>query len=812
MKLIVGLLSLIGLVGAAHAAPTITEENWFENKNYAYFGNAESGSGYFGAGTIFLGWQTYNDGASATPVDCTGGSIANSALSVTTTNPLQGVASFLISHTGANQGSGHMFPFTLNRTESGKRMVVRFKYWSSDNGGSWLPPSDSQDSIWGVYLYSTTQGALVPLTTNQLTSNTSSTAEYEAYFDVPEATSTAQAYRLCIHSQTTSANNVNMRVDDLKIMRAAENDRLYSHPMGFYLPYGSGNRQTVDVGVGINGTETITKEHTIVREGTSVKVVTAATSGHGFKSQPVTIPSGTNNCLARIYYNTSATNLDFKVKNTAGAVLNTVALPANSTGFRAAELTFVCSDTSTKYRFEVATNSASAATFYIDDALIGKNTNIGTVAQAKLVGEIIFGTNCEWSSTTTSDYANFSEDSSCSTTVTGSQLSVVGNIRPAVTVSNMEPGRYVVRFTGGIIKQNSNNAQSYFRWTDGSTVGGANISRYASSQEVYAGSDFTGEWTYTGAQSSKTFEIQNFNDSSGSGRIGQGAMTSRISVYYYPTSEQTVVKAGQSVVAWSGYHANDCSWGATSSTSFTTLSDTGCTLTEQMKKGDVTVASVGGSNVRPALSITTAQAKRLKVCATVSVRGNTVDYNSYIKLMADGSQNGDTAHHTTGKRLPLPVCIEADFSPSTARTIEVYVAAESGSTITIESPSLMNPVAWSIEDVSEQQGQPQIVNSVTHRKANVQRIVTGMITSAGAINYAGTGDWSSSKTGTGAYDITFSPAFANDNYVCTANPTTASFGINPTNASSSLVQIYAWNNSSGAYADVALKFICIGDQ
>ncbi len=79
------------------------------------------------------GWVTYADAAGTVPVDGTGGS-PNITLTRSTSSPLRGVASFLITKDAANrQGEGISYDLTISSADKNKQLAISFDYEASAN-------------------------------------------------------------------------------------------------------------------------------------------------------------------------------------------------------------------------------------------------------------------------------------------------------------------------------------------------------------------------------------------------------------------------------------------------------------------------------------------------------------------------------------------------------------------------------------------------------------------------------------------------------------------------------------------------------
>jgi hypothetical protein len=126
-------------------------------------GGSGSGSGVGGISYVdnfegdidASGWVTFNDGNSGLPVDGIGGTVnSNFTLTKTTTNPLRGSGSFLITKTGALDLRGHGVStdlLTFDGIDKGRAIEISFEY---ENAGTY------QSDI-AVYVYDVTNSVLI---------------------------------------------------------------------------------------------------------------------------------------------------------------------------------------------------------------------------------------------------------------------------------------------------------------------------------------------------------------------------------------------------------------------------------------------------------------------------------------------------------------------------------------------------------------------------------------------------------------------------------------------------------------------------
>lgn len=169
-------------------------ENWVEN------GGAED--------TDISSVTTYDDGASATPVDCSGGSpSAVSAASRNTSSPIQGDADYSLAKGAANgQGEGWAFTVALpaNNPAAVAGWQASFDAWVRIASGSY----DAEDV--GIYVYDVTN-ATTPVLIHEIADSSQTYAGPYSFITSGSSTS----YRICVHVQTTNASAYTLNVDAL---------------------------------------------------------------------------------------------------------------------------------------------------------------------------------------------------------------------------------------------------------------------------------------------------------------------------------------------------------------------------------------------------------------------------------------------------------------------------------------------------------------------------------------------------------------------------------------------------------------------
>lgn len=152
---------------------------------------------------------TFDDGASATPTDLTGGTASAISVSRNTSSPLHGSADLLITRAAANaQGEGAAIAFSLDNGDQTQVMEVSFSYKTSANY------ADNDLVLW---LYDVTNAVLIqPAEGYQLKADLVA-GRHRAIF---QASSNSTSYRLGFFCPVTSSTAWTVEVDNLAVRPA----------------------------------------------------------------------------------------------------------------------------------------------------------------------------------------------------------------------------------------------------------------------------------------------------------------------------------------------------------------------------------------------------------------------------------------------------------------------------------------------------------------------------------------------------------------------------------------------------------------
>ena len=163
--------------------------------NYITNGDAESGT---------TGWATYDDGASATPVDGTGGTASNTTLTAQSTTVLRGNNSFKVAKGAADaQGEGISYDFTIDAADKQKLLKISFDY-NTD-----LTYTDGDIA---VFIYDVTNATLITPADNGLIGKDKDDDASGAR-TISWASTDSTSYRLIFHQTTTNASTADLYLD-----------------------------------------------------------------------------------------------------------------------------------------------------------------------------------------------------------------------------------------------------------------------------------------------------------------------------------------------------------------------------------------------------------------------------------------------------------------------------------------------------------------------------------------------------------------------------------------------------------------------
>lgn len=188
------------------------------------WGAAAAGTNYISAandGSAIGSWVTYDDGASSTPVNGTGGS-PGITYAVSTNSDLRGSTNFLFTHDAADrQGEGFSYDFTIDAADKYSVLQCSFDYLVAS--GTY---ADDDLQFW---IYDVTNAALIQPAPYKL-KNASIAQKFAFEFQATSSTS----YRLIGHVATSTATAYTIRFDNWNLGPQA---KLYGSPITDWVSY-----------------------------------------------------------------------------------------------------------------------------------------------------------------------------------------------------------------------------------------------------------------------------------------------------------------------------------------------------------------------------------------------------------------------------------------------------------------------------------------------------------------------------------------------------------------------------------------------
>lgn len=156
-------------------------------------------------GNVTTGWAVYADAAAKTPVDGTGGT-ANITFTASSSSPLRGTYSFLITKDAANrQGQGASYDFTIAAADKGRPLGIR---WEGEASANYTGSSGTEYMV--CYVYDVTNATVIA------TSNVNVPGGSFKGFTTFLAT-TSTSYRLIFHIAGTGTAAWTYKLDSVSV-------------------------------------------------------------------------------------------------------------------------------------------------------------------------------------------------------------------------------------------------------------------------------------------------------------------------------------------------------------------------------------------------------------------------------------------------------------------------------------------------------------------------------------------------------------------------------------------------------------------
>lgn len=553
--------------------------------------------------------------------------------------------------------------------------------------------------------------------------------------------------------------------------------------------------------------------------GTTSGAYTASASGKFLVSQSAPVPLGLQGgaCYLGLYYKYSGNTGDYSVSvdNATDILASAVSLPKATTP-RYVEINYPCG--STNNRLKITSNVASPSTIYIDNAYMGSPKNVGTSAQAVLVGGVtVTGCSSYWSTASTS-LASFGTQTSCSFSTFGlaQNLQAGPNYLPKFSFASLPPGDYMIQYEGQVGV--TGGATAGFQFTDGTNTARELSIVSASGQSYVSGIKQT--ITYTTAQSNVTFELKGktSNASFVALVLGQTSNQGVFTLWYFPSSAQQAVKIDQVPASWSGYHNGWTGNSTTCHSGASTYADvsacTGITLNQLTNRNFGTVTTAAGS--LPGIVITPSKTGMYQICASGSLY-NSTSLTASVR-MVDGSGTiinpGASVYLAAYSAMPS-ICGIYNATAATATTIKLQLAASPGSAAFWVGQATGSGLNWTVTALDQGMAAPMLQGNVTSNTAGQEKIERAIIvnSSAGQSITSQSGSWilANGCTGTGLCNYTMSTNTFSGTPSCTCSGDVGT-SIICTSWASSSTSLQIRTRSSAADVNSSASIICMGPK
>jgi hypothetical protein len=305
------------------------------------------------ASSIFI---PYSETVSSRPTTGSGGS-PTVTTSITSTNPLNGTKSYLLTKPAVNsQGQGWSIPFTVDPGYRAKALNISVSYIV--NSGTFVAGTRTTDSdvIW--YLYDVTNSQLIEPSNIKMFSNSSTISDvFTASF---QTSVTGSSYRLIAHVATTSALAYELKVDNVTV---SPSSYVYGTPVTDWVAY----TPTV-ANLGTGGLATNTAKWRRVGDSIELEIFSVKDGSAGSGATQVTwsIPAGLSVDTAKLGNSASSLNV---VGNLVDA----------QSGFTGSVLFLQATNSVYAYAVQPTTSQFNGATF-------SANKTISIIAKLPIVG------------------------------------------------------------------------------------------------------------------------------------------------------------------------------------------------------------------------------------------------------------------------------------------------------------------------------------------------------------------------------------------------------------------------------------------
>jgi len=558
------------------------------------------------------------------------------------------------------------------------------------------------------------------------------------------------------------------------------------------------------------------------------------------------------NCMAALIYKGDATLYKAEVFDGTSVVATTISL-SNATTWTAIDPIVYPCGTTRKVRFTQKT-AGTAPAVNVGNVSWGRATTIAQVSQAEIVGTAYWAaaSSCDWAGATGTSYVDFTADTDCPTpTVTDGATAPATKI-PQLDISNAKEGKYKISASAHLYTDSSTIC--WFALTDESNSILAEA--YINGAENSTATQEMGGTQAVASGASKSYKFRSRRQSgSGTCRIWNDTATKtggmNITVMRFPSQAQTATSIANS--SWyidANIGGANPSLGTSNVSSYTEITDSGLTLTQNSGSSTVGIPCASGTtntagtttcasaNESIGLTFDIPKAGSYRACASfghyVATAGSGTVQNAFelvettaasSAIVQEGNGRASETYGTASITVGYPnhVCGIFKFSSSGTKTIRL--AYEQSVTATISSNIILadksssigqRDIHWEVVPITNQNPMPLIIGGVTTSSTSGTEILnraqaaSKCTSNPCTISYQ-TGSWLSSLTrsSTGVYVANFSSSLPLGT-TCTCSTSSGPTSCVTSDYTTSKVQL---NSFSGTTAtDGLIDLICMSPK
>lgn len=347
----------------------------YENGTWGDFGSGAGGINYLQSvsnGDSTTGFVTYDDGIVSLPIDGIGGTASTISVAASSSSPLRGINSLVLTKTAANgQGEGISYDFTIDAADKAKMLQFSIDY----NIASGTYAAD--DLI--VYIYDVTNAVLIQPVPFKIKNHTLASERFTFEF---QTASNSISYRLIFHVASVSALAYSLKFDNLSLGPNSRGVGSVVTDWVEYTPTGGFNNATYS-GLWRQVGGDIEVKILVALTGSPTPNTFAVTLPSGKVIDTTKLTNGANNRtplgMANIFDNgtasfTTTVHYFSTTEVFVSALESSSTYARRSTTTETVPMTFISGD-NIEIEFKVPIVGLSASSQIIDDGYVGRQEN-----------------------------------------------------------------------------------------------------------------------------------------------------------------------------------------------------------------------------------------------------------------------------------------------------------------------------------------------------------------------------------------------------------------------------------------------------